>query len=237
MAECETNRFRLSPHPIALHDHPDVGILDLHIGAHLCSCTNHTHQEMRYIQVAQDRAEGEAVSGATFAAESRHTPQSCDTACKTERLNRREERRVNAEETLQRVPLFQGLQPKQVKGLARWTTTRTYDANTPIVRQGQPGIGLYCIQSGKVRVTQQTQQGEREIRSMGPGESFGELSLLQEQPRSATVTAVEPTTCVLLDQVQFNVELKSHPEIAVPMLHVLATWLQDAEAASARGQA
>jgi CRP/FNR family cyclic AMP-dependent transcriptional regulator len=144
---------------------------------------------------------------------------------------------VNAEETLQRVPLFRGLQQKQVKSLARWTTTRTYDANTPIVQQGQSGIGLYCIQSGKVRVTQQTPQGEREIRSMGPGESFGELSLLEDQPRSATITALEPTTCVLLDHVQFNVELKSHPEMAIPMLHVLAAWLHDAERAGAAAPA
>lgn len=136
---------------------------------------------------------------------------------------------MNVEETLQRVPLFRGLQSKQVKSLARWTTTRTYDAGTPIVQQGQAGVGLYCIQSGKVRVTRQTPQGEREIRSMGPGESFGELSLLQDQPRSATITAIEPTTCVLLDHVQFNVELKNHPEMAISMLHVLAKWLHDAE--------
>lgn len=139
---------------------------------------------------------------------------------------------MNAEETLQRVPLFRGLQPKQVKTLARWTTTRNYDAGAPIVRQGQSGLGLYCIQSGKVRVTQQTPQGEREIRSMGPGESFGELSLLEDQPRSATITAIEPTTCVLLDQMQFSAELKNHPEMAIPMLHVMAGWLHDAERAT-----
>lgn len=136
---------------------------------------------------------------------------------------------MNTEETLRQVPLFHGLQPKQIKSLANWATTRKYDAGTAIVREGQPGLGLYCIQSGQVRVTRQTPQGEREIRTMGPGQSFGELSLLEDRPRSATITAVDPTTCVLLDKMQFNAELRTHPEIALPLLHVLASWLSEAE--------
>lgn len=136
---------------------------------------------------------------------------------------------MNAEETLKQVPLFKELKPKQVKSLARWTTTRQYDSGQPIVREGQTGMGLYCIQSGKVQVTQQTSDGPKDLRTMGPGESFGELSLLEDQPRSATITALEPTTCVLLDKMQFNAELNSFPEIALPLLHTLAAWLQDAE--------
>ncbi|HZU14434.1 MAG TPA: cyclic nucleotide-binding domain-containing protein [Chloroflexota bacterium] len=136
---------------------------------------------------------------------------------------------MNAEETLQRIPLFRGLQPKQVKSLARWTTTRNYPAGTAIVREGQPGLGLYFIESGTVKVTQQTANGERELRTMGPGQSFGELSLLEDRPRTATITAMEPTTCVLLDKMQFNAELRAHPEMAIPLLHVLAGWLLEAE--------
>src|SRR5579875_343048 len=136
---------------------------------------------------------------------------------------------MNAGETLTRVPLFKDLKTKQIKSLARWTTTRQYDPGTPIVREGQTGMGLYMIQSGKVKVTQQAENGPRELRTMGPGESFGELSLLQDQPRSATITAEEPTTCILLDKMQFNAELNSYPEIALPLLHVMASWLQDAE--------
>jgi len=64
---------------------------------------------------------------------------------------------------------------------------------------------------------------------MGPGETFGELSLLDDQPRSATVTALDSTTVLLLDKWQFVAELKQHPEVAVAMLPTLARWLRSVE--------
>jgi len=137
---------------------------------------------------------------------------------------------VDEEETLRRVPLFEGLQPKQLKSLARWTTTRTYQPGQVVVNEGQIGMGLYCIQSGSVKITKRSANDEREIRSMGAGESFGEISLLDDKPRSATVTAVEPTTAVLLDKSQFIAELKTYPEIALSILPVLVGWLRDADA-------
>src|SRR5438477_7922845 len=100
----------------------------------------------------------------------------------------------DVEDTLRQVQLFQQLSQKQLKSLAKWTTTRTYEADQVIVSQGQMGLGLYCIQSGRVKVTQNTPSGTRDIRIMGQGESFGELSLLDNQPRGATVTAVDTTT-------------------------------------------
>jgi len=137
---------------------------------------------------------------------------------------------VDEEETLRRVPLFEGLQPKQLKSLARWTTTRTYQPGQVVVNEGQIGMGLYCIQSGSVKITKRSANEEREIRSMGAGESFGEISLLDDKTRSATVTAVEPTTAVLLDKSQFIAELKTYPEIALSILPVLVGWLRDADA-------
>ncbi|MDQ2741184.1 MAG: cyclic nucleotide-binding domain-containing protein [Chloroflexota bacterium] len=137
---------------------------------------------------------------------------------------------MDEEETLRRVPLFEGLQPKQLKSLARWTTTRTYQSGQVVVNEGQIGMGLYCIQSGSVKITKRSANEEREIRSMGAGESFGEISLLDDKPRSATVTAVEPTTAVLLDKSQFIAELKTYPEIALSILPVLVGWLRDADA-------
>jgi CRP-like cAMP-binding protein len=136
---------------------------------------------------------------------------------------------VDAEETLRTVPLFEGLQPKQLKSLAKWTHTRTYQPGQVIVRQGDLGLGLYIIQSGRVRVTLDTPSGPRELRIMGSGESFGELSLLDNNPRSATVTAIEPTTAVLLDKGQFLAELRTYPEIALAILPVVVEWLRDAD--------
>ena len=140
-----------------------------------------------------------------------------------------EAREVEFEEVLQKVTLFRGLQPKEIKALAKMTTRRTYPAGQAIVTEGRMGLGLYCIESGKVSVTLRTPSGPREIRIMGPGETFGELALLDDQPRSATVTAIEPTTALLLDKAQFVSQLQTHPEIGLALIPVLVQWLRDAD--------
>lgn len=136
---------------------------------------------------------------------------------------------MDAVETLRKVPLFRGLQEKQIGSLARWTTTRNYAAGQEIVHEGQTGLGLYCIQSGRVKVSKHGTGGERAIREMGPGESFGEIALLDDRPRSATITAVEPTTCVLLDKSQFLAEIRTYPDMALAILPVVVGWLREAD--------
>lgn len=137
---------------------------------------------------------------------------------------------MDTEQTLRNVPLFKNLQPKYVKQLAKWTTTRTYEPGQALVVQGQMGMGLYCLQSGRVQVTQDGPNGPRTLRTMGSGDVLGELSLIGDQPRSATVTAEERTTAVLLDKAQFLAEMKSHPEIALEILPILVRRLAEAEA-------
>jgi len=139
----------------------------------------------------------------------------------------------DAEATLRRVPLFRALEPKQIKSMSRWAMTRSYEPGQAIVSEGQMGMGLYCIQSGRVKVTKSSPHGEVEIRQMGPGETFGELSLLDDRPRSATVTAVEPTTAVLLDKGQFLAEIRTYPEVALAILPVVVDWLREADARAA----
>ena len=136
---------------------------------------------------------------------------------------------MDAVETLRSVPLFRGFHDKQLKSLARWAATRSYQAGQTIVSEGQTGLGLYVIQAGRVKVTKHGAQGEREIRQMGPGESFGEISLLDDRPRSATITAVEPTTCVLLDKSQFIAEIRTYPDMALEILPVVVGWLREAD--------
>jgi CRP/FNR family cyclic AMP-dependent transcriptional regulator len=136
---------------------------------------------------------------------------------------------VEVEESLRNVPLFKGIQPKHLKSLAKWTTTRSYQPGQVIVSEGQTGLGLYVIQTGKVQISLHSAHGELDLRTMGPGESFGEISLLDDRPRSATVTAVEWTSAVLLDKSQFLAEMHSHPEMALTMLPVLVTWLRESD--------
>lgn len=135
---------------------------------------------------------------------------------------------MDAEESLRKVSLFRELQPKQIKSLAKWARERNFQPGQTIVREGQLGVGLYTIQSGRVSITAKSGSGERELRTMGPGESFGELALLDDQPRSATVSAVEPTTVLVLDKASFLGELQTYPEIGLSLIPVLVSWLRDA---------
>jgi CRP/FNR family transcriptional regulator, cyclic AMP receptor protein len=136
---------------------------------------------------------------------------------------------LDAEETLGKVKLFEGLRPKQIKTLAKWATRRHFQQDQAIVTQGQLGVGLYCIESGRVSVAIDTPSGPLELRKMGVGEAFGELALLDDKPRSATVTAVEPTTTLILDKAQFLAELRTYPEIGLALLPVLTQWIRDAD--------
>ncbi len=135
---------------------------------------------------------------------------------------------MDVDQILRNVPLFEGVNAKQLKSLAKWTTTRTFAPGAVIVSEGQTGMGLYIIESGKVQVSVHSSGGETNLRVMGPGESFGEIALLDDQPRSATVTAVDRTTAVMLDKSQFLAELHSHPEMALAILPVLVTWVREA---------
>src|SRR5919202_4110391 len=114
---------------------------------------------------------------------------------------------VDVIETLSKVPLFEGISEKHLQSLSKWTTTRKWDAGQTIVTEGQTGLGLYIIESGKVRVSKAGPSGDVELRTMGGGETFGELALLDDKPRSATVTAVEPTSAILLHKSQFRAQL------------------------------
>ncbi|MBI3980205.1 MAG: cyclic nucleotide-binding domain-containing protein [Chloroflexi bacterium] len=128
------------------------------------------------------------------------------------------------------VDLFRGVSAKELERLERVARPRQFAAGETIVREGETGIALFVVLSGKVRVTQQTGAGqERELRTIGPGGAFGEMALLGERPRTATVTAVEPTECLALHRRHFLDELRQSPEIAIRLLETLSQRLVDAE--------
>jgi len=135
------------------------------------------------------------------------------------------------EDTLKRVDLFSGLEKKDLQALASTCQERKYSAGTTLIKQGDTGVGLYVITSGKVRVTQAVHpdKAEEELRTAGPGEVLGEMALLDDLPRSATITAVEDVTALLLPVWDFRATLQSHPDIALKLLSVLSRRLRKAE--------
>jgi len=135
------------------------------------------------------------------------------------------------EDTLARVELFSGLNKKELHTLAESCQERKYSAGTRLISQGDTGVGLYIITSGKVRITHSSGPGQPE-ENLGTAESgdvLGEMALLDDLPRSATITAVEDVTALLLPVWEFRTVLRNHPEIALKLLTVLSRRLRRAE--------
>ena len=133
------------------------------------------------------------------------------------------------EETLHGVTLFARLTPRQRARLARFATIRTFPEGSVIVRQGDTSMSLYVILEGSVRVAREDEGGggSIEVEQLGAGGAFGEMGLIEDMPRAATVVAVDETTCALLAKWDFQNELREDPEIALALLPVLTGRIRE----------
>lgn len=132
---------------------------------------------------------------------------------------------VELEQQLASVPLLAGLEGRVRKRLADIGKRRTYAADEAIVREGSTGTALYIVLKGRGRVER---DGEK-IGEINAGDFFGELALIEEHPRSATVIAAEETDCLLFPAWEFTSLLEEHPEIAVPIMRALISRLHRRE--------
>jgi len=124
---------------------------------------------------------------------------------------------------LKRVPLFAEMPESHLQRIANTARERRFEPGRPIVSEGDVGHGFYLIVTGRADV----KRGDRILRTLNPGEYFGELALLRDQPRSATVIAAEPTTCLALARWDFKGILDANPTIAVHLLETVASRLRD----------
>jgi CRP/FNR family transcriptional regulator, cyclic AMP receptor protein len=124
---------------------------------------------------------------------------------------------------LHKVPLFHGLSQHQLEKLAKRFIERDYEGGQVIVTQGQGGVGFFIIVSGKAEVVRQRAEGEKVVvNAFGPTDFFGELALLDDGPRTATVTAVEATKCLALTSWDFLAEVREDADMAIIILQELA---------------
>ena len=132
------------------------------------------------------------------------------------------------EDILASASLFSELSRRDLKRLAAATITRAYKKGEVIVKEGELAVAFYLITKGRVNVMRGG-EGERQtaLASLGPGEFFGEMALLDSYPRSASVIAAEDTECLVLSRWDFLAELRSNPFIAVQMLPVLSRRLRN----------
>lgn len=124
------------------------------------------------------------------------------------------------------VPLFAGLDSEALANLEALTFRRTFAPGEVVVEEGRTGNGLFVVLSGKVEVVKGLAHGDRRaLATLGPGELFGELSLLGDWPRNASVRALTETECVGVDRWVFLAYLRRDQELTIRMLQVLAKRL------------
>ncbi|MGH2396022.1 MAG: cyclic nucleotide-binding domain-containing protein [bacterium] len=124
---------------------------------------------------------------------------------------------------LKKVPIFRDLPRKELEWISRSLKERVYEPGAVIVKQGDPGVGFFLIAEGNVEVT----HNSHKLREMGPGEFFGEMALMEDRTRTATVTAKTRTKCLQLVRWDFRALLKENPELAVKMLEVVVRRMRD----------
>jgi CRP-like cAMP-binding protein len=125
-------------------------------------------------------------------------------------------------ELLAGCPLFRGVGADQLAALAERATEVEFPPRHVIARQGEIGTGFFVIVAGRVKVVRDA----RTLATLGPGEFFGELSVLDGEPRVAQVVAEEPTRCLALASWDFERILLEQPALSLAILRVLARRLR-----------
>lgn len=135
--------------------------------------------------------------------------------------------RFDIADVLARIPLFADLAPGELQSLAARARRRAYQAEEVIFYQDDPGESFFAIASGMVRIVLPSVQGQEAVLVLlGPGEFFGELSLFDGQPRSASAIAMGPTETIVILRDDFLSFLQEHPRAALTVLAVLSRRLR-----------
>lgn len=106
---------------------------------------------------------------------------------------------------------------------------REFPAGHQLFREGDAGREMFVIQSGKVRISKQVRDVEKTLVVLGAGEFFGEMSILNNKPRSATATIDEDAKLLVIDPKTFEAMVRGNAEIAVRMIKKLAARLQETD--------
>ncbi len=124
---------------------------------------------------------------------------------------------------LQQVELFQGLSDDELEALAGNSSSRSFPKNTVVIHENDPADSLFIIESGKVKVYCSDKNGKEFImNTQAEGDYFGELALLDDSSRSASVRTVEKSSFCIIYKDDFNRVLDDHPNIARKLIQNLS---------------
>src|SRR5881392_3139051 len=130
-------------------------------------------------------------------------------------------------DTLRQVPLFESLDDEAAKKLCQLLETLDCEAQKVLFRAGDAGDAMYLIERGKVRISVQATDGrELTLTELGRGDFFGEMVLLDGQPRSANAAVAEESRLAVLSREHFLSFMRSNPNVALEMLTALAHRLR-----------
>jgi CRP/FNR family transcriptional regulator, cyclic AMP receptor protein len=129
-------------------------------------------------------------------------------------------------DVLRGVPLFSELGDRELERLAGHFKERTFPEGSNVTMEGGTGTGFFVVVDGNATVSVSGEQRG----TLGPGDSFGEIALVDEGTRSATITAATDLRCYGLTAWEFRPFVEEHPQVAWPLLKQMAKRLREAQA-------
>ena len=130
------------------------------------------------------------------------------------------------EEWLQTVPLFQGLSKKQLREVSSGATRLNEPAGAVLTKEGQTGYEFIVVLEGEIEI----RKGDRVVASRGPGSYVGEIALLDNRPRTATVVAKTPVVIEVIGRREFRSLLADAPELSEEIMSTMAQRLSELDA-------
>ena len=131
-------------------------------------------------------------------------------------------------EMLQKTPLWSALSKQDLKLVAKLSHERSFQIGQAIVTKGEAGVGFYLILEGAVEV----RSGGKSLSKLGPGQFFGEMSIIDNQPRSADVIAIENSRVLILSAWSFKTLISDNPKIALKMMQEFVRRLRESDKSS-----
>ncbi len=123
---------------------------------------------------------------------------------------------------LEQVPIFSGLTQKELRSIASSSKEKKFQAGQTMVSEGESGVGFFLIIEGRAEV----RRGGKVLSRLEQGQFFGEMTLLDEQPRSADVVAMDPTKCLIFTVWDFHGMIRTYPKMAREIMKEMARRLR-----------